>query len=83
MEPSRNFGGALTWSYFCDDEAFPGTDFWLESECKETKVDKCLTANKWNMFNSRTSSDETRGFNLPVSVSCGKHLQCQIQSKYV
>ena len=63
----------LFTGYLCLDDVVKGANFWLESKCKEEKVDKCLTTDEWVIYNSGE-------FNLKVSLSCGKYLQYQIQS---
>ena len=67
------------WDFLCEEERRPGEDAWLNSTCKEAKVDSCLTADTWNIFDFGGSGK----FSLPAPVSCGKYVQYHIQSTYL
>merc|ERR1712062_757283 len=54
------------WAILCEEENYPGRYYWLDSACKEAKVDTCLTSDNWNIYDEVGDS-----FTLPASVSCG------------
>ena len=62
------------WRTLCREDDFLGENYWLDSTCKEAKVENCLTSDSWNIFHIIEGNTEGN-FSLPASVSCGKYAQ--------